>query len=73
MRREVLTIRPPHQQIEPSFETMAPTQHAITQNLSFIQHCAVPFARGSALNDLVLVTKSHKEKKRVKQEIMVSA
>jgi hypothetical protein len=71
MRQKMLTVHSPHQQIEPSFETMAPTQHAISQNLSFVQHCAVRFDRASTLNDRVHVTKS--QKKGVKQGIMVSA
>jgi hypothetical protein len=73
MRQEMLTFRPSHQQIEPSFETMAPAEHAISQNLSFVQHCAVRFDPSSTVNDRVHVTESQKEKKRAKAGIMVSA
>jgi hypothetical protein len=62
MRQEMLTVHPRHQQIEPSFETMAPTQHAISQNLSFVQHRGVR----APLKGRVLAAKSHRAKERSK-------
>jgi hypothetical protein len=66
MRQEMLTVHPPHQQIEPSFETMAPTLHAISQNLSFVEHWAVLFDRASRLCDRVLCHKVTQGKERSK-------